>query len=151
MFFAQSPMDMRGAIERGSGTMFTVIYPNPANQCRSMSLGYMKRAVDDKKLRSDIENNRGLVVPAQRFVAVKADFSHVTNAGAGLLHHLTCASVPHTILTESNGRYLFEFSMNEGLCQINVFDVKEAGEPKKIPSTPILFCDDGKGEKQNSK
>lgn len=151
MFFAQSRMDMRGTIGRWSGTIFTVIYPNPENQCRSMSLGNIKRMVDDNKLRSDIENNRGLIVPAHRFVSVKADFTHETNGGGGLRHQLTCVSAPHSILTEPNGKYLFEFSMSEGSCRINVFDVKEGAEAKKIPSIPILLCDDGKGEKQNGK
>jgi hypothetical protein len=149
MLFAQSPMDLRGTVERWSGTSFTLIYPNEENACRAMNLGNIKRMVDENKLRADIENSRGLVVPAQRFVSVKADFSHVINAGGGIQHSLKCTSAPHSILTESNGKYLFEFSMSDGLCQINVFDVKESGEKRKIPSIPILFCAEDKNEKQN--
>jgi hypothetical protein len=39
--------------------------------------------------------------------------------------------------------------MSDGLCQINVFDVMESAEKKKIPSVPKLFCEEGSEQQQN--
>jgi hypothetical protein len=109
MFFVQSPVDLRGTVERWSGTRFTVIYPNAKNECRTMSLVNIKRMLDEIILRSDIENNQGLVVPAQQFVSVKAEFSHVINSGGGLQQHLKCTSAPYSILPSPTASICLSF------------------------------------------
>jgi hypothetical protein len=142
--FVQSLVDTRGTIPNRTGTIFAAIYPNADNDCRTMFLPKLFKPTDDPQLRSNIENDNGLKVPANRLVSLLVRYNQAHALGGGYITEMKCPLVTRTILTEPNGKYLFQFHLNESQCLVDVFDVKDSGILVKIEAIPFLMCNDGK-------
>lgn len=136
----QSLVDMRGSIPRHSKTSFQAIYQDEKKECRRMLLKSLHSPQTAEELRASILSKKGIKIPSGRVISITADFMRRDSSGGGSYSDMSCPKVFGTILAESGGEYLFQFSLVGNACRLEAFDVKDAKNWKEIPYSPISSC-----------
>lgn len=139
LLFVQSKPDISGSIPNQSGTTFGAIYPGEEGICQWMFVDRLQSPVDEQKLRGDIDQGKGVQLPADTFVSVSVRFSQKLRIGS-IVHDAGCPEVIATIFTKVDEKYLFEFSAPYGQCNVSAYRIGPDLKREVIAVSPKLMC-----------